>query len=213
MSARKIYRILGVTAAMACALTACVHNDPASAGPCTDVEVVSGRGTGEAPGVGYNGQAFIDDLRPKIPGRSLGVYPVNYPASDDIAKSLAAGADDARAHVQSRVANCPNTRIVLTGHSQGAAVMDLVTQQLPPEAAEHIAAVAVFGNPRGTFARKEMGGSSPPTLNPLYLPKTIDLCVPNDPVCTEGTDWDAHQAYIRLGMVDQAATFVAGKLQ
>jgi cutinase len=212
MRARKISRILGATAAMACVLSACAHTNHATAGPCTDVEVVSARGTGESPGPGYNGQAFVDALRPKIPGKSLGVYAVDYPASDDIAKSLAAGADDARAHVQSRVANCPNTRIVLTGHSQGAAVMDLVTQQLPPEAADHVAAVAVFGNPRGTFARKEMGGSSPPTLNPLYLPKTIDLCVPDDPVCTEGTNWDAHQHYISSGMVSQAATFVAGRL-
>jgi cutinase len=212
MSARTIYRILGVTAAMACALSACVHKDHAAAGPCTDVEVLSARGTGEAPGPGYNGQAFADALRQKLPGRSVGVYAVDYPASDDVARSMSAGADDARAHIQSTVANCPSTRIVLTGHSQGATVMDLVTQQLPPAAADHVAAVAVFGNPKSTFARKELGGPLP-TINPLYLPKTIDLCVPDDPICTEGNNWDAHQHYIASGMISQAATFVAGKLQ
>ena len=31
---------------------------------CPNVEVVFARGTGEAPGVGYFGQAFVDALRP-----------------------------------------------------------------------------------------------------------------------------------------------------
>ncbi|GAB4952111.1 hypothetical protein MAHJHV51_45300 [Mycobacterium avium subsp. hominissuis] len=39
--------------------------------------------------------------------RSLGVYPVNYPADDDFAASASAGAGDASAHVQSMVADCP----------------------------------------------------------------------------------------------------------
>jgi cutinase len=211
MSARKIYRILGATA-MACALSACIHKDHASAAPCPDVEVVSARGTGEAPGVGYNGQAFIDALRPKIPGRSLGVYAVIFPNSDDLASSTSAGGEDARAHVQSTVANCPNTKMVLSGYSQGAAVIDLASENLPPEVADHVAAVALFGNPQSAFVRKEVGAPLP-TLNPLYRPKTIELCIPDDPVCTEGTNWDSHSSYVRLDMTGQAAAFVAGKLQ
>src|ERR1700756_5928120 len=51
--------------------------------PCPDVEVVFARGTGEPPGVGPTGQAFVDSLRPLLGPRSFQVYPVNYPASDD----------------------------------------------------------------------------------------------------------------------------------
>ena len=52
-------------------------------GACPNVEVVFARGTGEAPGVGYFGQAFVETLRSKVGGKSLGVYGVNYPATVD----------------------------------------------------------------------------------------------------------------------------------
>ena len=180
MSAHIIARFLGVPVAMVWALTAAADTRHASAGPCPDVEVVSARGTDEPPGPGSIGQTFIDALRPEIPARSLEVYGVSYPANGDYNKSESAGADDARAHVQSTVAGCPDTRIVLSGYSQGAAVIDLVTEQLPPEVAEHVAAVALFGNPKSALART-YGRGYLPTLSPLYRPKTIDLCAPDDP--------------------------------
>jgi cutinase len=211
MSARDIARILGVAVAMAWALSALVDTRHASAGPCPDVEVVSARGTDEPPGVGYVGQAFIDSLRSKVPERSVGVYGVNYPATDDFVRSESAGADDGSAHVQSTVANCPNTKMVLGGYSQGAAVIDMVTEELPPEVADHVAAVAVFGNPKSTFARK-LGGGQLPAISPLYRPKTIDLCVPDDPICSEGKNEAAHHLYDQNGMTNQAAAFAASRL-
>jgi hypothetical protein len=48
-----------------------------SAQPCPDVEVVFARGTGEAPGTGAVGQAFVDSLRSQVGARSLGVYAIN----------------------------------------------------------------------------------------------------------------------------------------
>jgi cutinase len=211
MSTGGIARIVGVVMVSAWTLGALADSHHASAGPCPDVEVISARGTDDSPGVGYVGKAFIDALRPKVPGRSVEVYAVNYPATDDLVRSVPAGADDARAHVQSTVANCPNTRLVLTGYSQGAAVIDTTTEQLQPEVADHVAAVAVFGNPKSRIAGKLVGGQLQ-TINPLYRPKTIDLCVPDDPICSEGTNWDAHHQYIDSGMTNQAATFVAGRL-
>jgi cutinase len=215
MSARNIARILGVAMALAVVvvvawvLSARVNNRHASAGPCPDVEVLFARGTTEPPGVGSVGQAFVDSLRPKIPTRSVEVYGVNYPATDDFVRSESAGTGDARAHVESTVANCPNTRMVLGGYSQGAAVIDMITNDLQPEVADHVAAVAVFGNPESTFGRT-LGGTQVPSVSPLYRPKTIDLCVPNDPVCSEGSDWNAHHLYGE--MTDQAAAFAASRL-
>jgi cutinase len=212
MSARNIALLLGVMVAVAVAMTwALVDTHHPPVGPCPDVEVVSARGTDQPPGVGINGQAFIDSLRSKLPGRNIGVYAVNYPASDDLVKSPLVGADDARDHVEATVAQCPNTRIVLSGYSQGANVIDRITEKLRPEVADHVAAVAVFGNPRSAFASK-MVGSQLPTISPLYRPKTIDLCMPDDPICSEGTNWSAHALYIQSGMTTQAATFVAQRL-
>jgi cutinase len=208
MSARKIALFLGLAVAMTWALADTRHP---SASRCLDVEVVSARGTDQPPGVGINGQAFIDSLKSKLPGRNIGVYAVNYPASNDLIRSPVAGADDARAHVQATVARCPDTKLVLTGYSQGANVIDRITEELRPEVADHVAAVAVFGNPRSSLASKLAGGPLP-TISPLYRAKTIDLCTADDPVCSEGANWSAHAQYIQSGMTAQAATFVAGKL-
>jgi cutinase-like protein len=212
MSARTFARILGVAVAMMWALlSTLIDTRYASAGACSDVEVVFARGTNEPPGVGGVGQAFADSLRSKVPGRSVGVYAVNYPATDDFVRSSLAGAGDARAHVQSLLGSCPTTRMVLGGYSQGAAVIDMTTEQLPPEMADHVAAVAVFGSPESTFA-KMLGSGQLPTISPLYRPKTIDLCVPDDPICSEGGNPRAHGLYVQSGMTNQAAAFAASRL-
>ena len=128
----------------------------ASADDCPDIEVVFARGTNDAPGLGNVGGAFVDALRGKVGGRSVGAYAVNYPASFDFL-AAADGANDASAHIQYMVDNCPNTRLVLGGYSQGAAVIDVISavpipavgfnNPLPPNVPDHVAAIAVFGNP------------------------------------------------------------------
>jgi cutinase len=210
MSARNVARILGVAIATTWMLVGgLLQARHASAGPCPDVEVVFARGTNE-PGVGGVGQAFIDSLRSQVGGRSVGVYAVNYPATDAFVSSSAAGAGDARAHVQATAANCPTTRMVLGGYSQGAGVIDMATNDLA-QVSDHVAAVAVFGNPQSAFARS-LGRGQLPTISPLYAPKTINLCVPDDPICSEGRNGRAHVLYVQSGMTNQAAAFAAGRL-
>jgi cutinase len=200
----------------------------ALAAPCPDVEVVFARATTEPPGVGQVGQAFVDALRSQVGGRSVAVYPVNYPASEDFASSASVGADDARAHVQSTVTNCPNTRIVLGGYSQGALAIDLITAipvsfagftpaPMPPEVASHVAAVAVFGNPLDRYV-----GAPLTAVSPAYADKAIDLCAAGDPICSPGGGMspptrdemfsDAHLSYVKSGMAGQGAAFAAGRV-
>jgi cutinase len=209
MSARFIACLLAAATVTAGALLN--TSTGASADPCPDSEVVFARGTNEPPGVGAVGQAFIDSLRSQARGRSIGVYAVNYPATDAFVSSSFAGACDARGHVENMAASCPATRMVLGGYSQGAGVIDLATDSMPPQVADHVAAVALFGNPESTFART-LGGGRLPTISPLYRPKTIDLCVADDPICSEGRNPAAHVAYIQSGMTNQAASFAASRL-
>lgn len=187
----------------------------AHAADCNDVEVVFARGTGEDPGIGRVGGAFVNDLQGLIGGRSLGVYAVNYPANYDFL-AVADGANDASGHIQWVANNCPNTRIVLGGYSQGAAVVDVVTSvpvpgigftnPLPPFAADHVAAVAVFGNPSAKVGL-------PLTVSPVFGTRSIDLCIPSDPICASGGDSvAAHRNYVPAGSANQAATFVANLL-
>ena len=212
---RSLLRVSGAVGAIASAAwvlpIALIQIPAAAADPCPDVEVVFARGTTEPPGVGGTGQAFVDSLRSQLGGRSVAVYAVDYPASRDFDTSTPAGAGDASSHIQSMAANCPNTRLVLGGYSQGAGVIDLSTTAMPPQIADHVAAAALFGAPRSAFADTLSPGPLP-TIGPLYAAKTIDLCVPNDPICSNGWDMRAHVAYVETGMVNQAATFAASRL-
>ncbi|WP_078449342.1 cutinase family protein [Mycobacterium tuberculosis] len=152
-----------------------------------------------------------DDVRHVMSQRPT-AYAVNYPASDDYRASASNGSDDASAHIQRTVASCPNTRIVLGGYSQGATVIDLSTSAMPPAVADHVAAVALFGEPSSGFSSMLWGGGSLPTIGPLYSSKTINLCAPDDPICTGGGNIMAHVSYVQSGMTSQAATFAANRL-
>lgn len=187
---------------------------PAAADGCYDVQVVFARGTNEAPGLGRVGDAFVAELRDRLPGRSIGAYGVNYPASYDFL-AAASGANDASAFIQGVAAQCPATRLVLGGYSQGAAVIDVITSvpfpvigftnPLPPALADRVAALAVFGNPTARIGL-------PLTASPLYGFKAIDLCNAGDPVCSNGDSVPAHRSYGPDGLTSQAATFVANRL-
>jgi cutinase len=185
----------------------------ASADPCSDVEVVFARGTHQEPGLGNIGQAFVDSLTSQVGGKSVGVYAVNYPANDDYHSSAPLGSEDASGHIQGTVASCPNTKLVLGGYSQGSTVIDLATGAMPPSVADHVAAVALFGEPTSQFSSMLWGGQPLPTINPLYSAKTISLCAPDDPICSAGGNIMAHVSYIQAGMTNQAATFAANRLR
>jgi cutinase len=192
---------------------------PTASAACPDAEVVFARGRQEAPGAGVVGNALVSALRSRV-NKNVGLYPVRYPADNQVD----VGANDMSGHIQSMVNNCPNTRLVLGGYSLGAAVADVVmaapgpmfgfTNPLPPGADQHVAAVALFGN-----GSQWVGPIT--NFNPAYNDRTIDLCHGADPVCnpadpnTWEANWPQHaaSAYIQSGMVNQAADFVAGKLQ
>lgn len=201
----------------------------ASADPCPDVEVVFARGSGEPPGVGGVGGSFVDALRGQLGARSLGVYPVNYPASTDFSNpdfpaTVIDGIRDAGTHVESMAKNCPNTKEVLGGYSQGAAVAGFTTSAavpagvpaaavpppMPAEIANHVAAVTLFGTPSGPWLQKY--GAPVITIGPLYQPKTLELCAPGDGICGDGNDAFAHVSYPMNGMTTQAATYAASHL-
>jgi cutinase len=200
----------------------------ASADPCPDVEVVFARGTFEAPGVGFVGEAFTDALRSRLGDKSMDVYAVNYPASLDFA-TAADGVVDAANKIRDTANRCPNTKMVLGGYSQGAAVVAYTTvdsiptgYQLPPgitgpmapEVAKHVAAVALFGKPSSGFMQMFQNGAPPITVGHLYAGKTTDLCIPEDQICSPtGNDFGAHNGYVANGMTDQAADFAANHIE
>ena len=208
--------------------TPAVSNAAADDGSCTAVEVIFARGTMEPPGLGATGQAFTDALTAHLGGNAADVYPVNYPASLNFSQA-ADGVVDAANKVLSTVASCPNTKIVLGGYSQGAAIAAYITADsvppgyalpdgisgpLPSSVAPHVAAVALFGKPSNGFLNLVDRNAPPINIGPLYANKTIDLCTPQDPVCSSGQGFSraAHSAYKTNGMTDQAADFAVAAI-
>ena len=225
---RMISRLFGAAVVTTSALLSPAIGTPsASAAPCADVEVVFARGTFEPPGIGTTGEAFVDSLRSQVGGKSVDVYPVNYPASLDFA-TAADGVIDASNRVRDIAASCPNTKMVLGGYSQGAAVIAYITADaipagfippagitgpLPPGVADHVAAVALFGKPSNGFLNSIDRDAPPITVGHLYSGKTIDLCIPEDPICSPGgNDNGTHVLYAVNGMTGRAADFAAGRL-
>ncbi|MFN0143204.1 MAG: cutinase family protein [Mycobacterium sp.] len=200
--------------AVGAALTASPSAPTANAMGCNDIEVVFARGTGELPGLGRVGDAFVDDLRARVGNRSVGAYGVNYPASYDFL-TAADGANDASAYIQNVINTCPDTRLVLGGYSQGAGVIDIITSvpfpaigftnPLPPDVANRVAGLAVFGNPTAKLGL-------PLTSSPVYGTRAIDLCNAGDPVCSDGNNVPAHRSYGPDGLTNQAAVFVTSLL-
>ena len=192
----------------------------AAAVQCTDVDVVFARGTSEPAGIGRVGQALADSLQSQLGGRTVSFYGVNYPATYDFL-AAADGATDATNHIVSMAAQCPSTKFVLGGYSQGAAVVDMLlgipplgakvgdigsAPPLPGSVAGKVAAVAAFGNPATKFGNPVSAAGSP------FAGKGIDLCNDGDPICSPGRNPFAHTNYETSDAVGRAAGFIAGRL-
>jgi cutinase len=170
---------------------------------------------------------LVEALNARLPGKTVDVYAVNYPASLNFGQT-ADGIVDASNKIQAIAASCPTTKIVLGGYSQGAALagytttdtvpagFDLpagITGPMPASVAPHVAAVVLFGTPDSWFLNLVARSAPPITIGQAYAAKTLQLCATGDPVCFPGgLDRSAHSSYKDNGMADQAADYVARQL-
>ncbi|HJT94467.1 MAG TPA: cutinase family protein [Mycobacterium sp.] len=211
--------MLAFSAVLLAAGVAVITPAVSSAQPCPDVEIVFARGTSEPAGIGRVGQALADALAPALGGRTLSTYGVNYPATYDFL-TTADGAADATAHISAMAQQCPATRIVLGGYSQGAAVVDMLAgvpplgnkvgnigsaPPLPAGSAGNVAAVVVFGNPSTKFG-------IPLTASGAFAGRALDVCSDGDPICSDGRNPFAHTRYESSAFIGQAASFVAARV-
>lgn len=235
MTARSLAKFV-CTAIVALGMPLSLPAQSASAAPCPDVEVVFARGTAEPPGLGFTGLSFVEALRLRALGKSVGSYAVNYAASADfntplnVVRTAMEGIRDVQAHVEFIAANCSGTRIVLGGYSQGAVVAGFATMAatpagvrseyaasvpppMPPEVADNVAAVVLFGMPSDRFMLDI--GAPAVAVGPLYAGKTVDYCIPFDTICDgapAGQPNALHALYGVNGMTIDAAGFAASRL-
>ncbi|MGP4028681.1 cutinase family protein [Actinomadura sp. 3N407] len=209
------FAALAATACVVSGAGVAVTAAPASAAQCSDVNVVSARGTGEPGTLGWIvGDPVYSALRSEIRNRTFSAYSVDYPA-DLSTGSASKGNTDLVDHVKSQAASCPNQKFILVGYSQGANVVDNsigissdgaavggpITATIPASIEPRVAAVLVFGNPIRAIGRSITG---------TYQSRTLDVCADGDPVCGAGFDILAHLSY--GDDADEAADFAAGKV-
>src|SRR6476661_6305188 len=106
-----LFTIFGAVAAIAVlagSFAATPSANAAADDSCPSIEVVFARGTNEAPGIGATGQALVDALNARLPGKTVDVYGVNYPASLDFGRA-ADGIIDTSSRIEMIATSCPAT--------------------------------------------------------------------------------------------------------
>ncbi|EGG09271.1 family 5 carbohydrate esterase [Melampsora larici-populina 98AG31] len=188
-------------------------------GGCGKYAIVSARGTGEKQKnpTGYAG--FIKGLMKQVPGGAN--YEVVYPATTDYLNGPKQGATDAMKYIQGRKTNCPSQKLVLLGYSEGAmVVVQLLAKQDFP--AESVSSVIMYGNPYWQAGKawnfgtaksgKGVASATGIKLPPAFGPRTQDICLNGDIVCTGSGGMGAHLKYPGTSYEKDAVTFSAKML-
>lgn len=189
---------------------------PGASAACSDIEVVSARGTFEPGNLGtIVGDPVFSALQKRLAGKNLTSYKVDYPADLSL-NSSSQGNTDLVNHVKSQANSCQDQKFILVGYSQGANVVDnsigissagatvggAIVASIPDDIEPKVAAVLLFGNPIRAQGKSVTG---------TYADRTHDVCAKGDPVCERGgNDTPAHLSY--RDDAEEAAAFVAGKI-
>lgn len=168
---------------------------------CTAYTLIFARGTTEPGNVGILvGPPFIMALDAKLGSSALTVQGVNsYAASIDgyLAGGDATGSATMASEIESAKAKCPNTKLVVSGYSQGGQLVHNSIALLPAATASWISKVVIFGDPDNGKAIPNVASS-----------KILTYCHAGDNICVNGDlILPAHLTYGEN--VVTAAAFVA----
>ncbi|KAF8069325.1 cutinase [Lyophyllum atratum] len=160
------------------ALTVSATATPLQRRTCADVTVYFARGTTESGTLGtVVGPPFQTALQSALGGRTLDFVGVPYPAT--VAGFLAGGdqggATTMADYVTDKASACPNTKIVISGYSQGAQVTHLAAWKLSTTVQNRVNAAVVFGDP-------DNGQAFPGVIND----REKTFCHTGDDICAGG---------------------------
>ncbi|KAK6084414.1 cutinase precursor [Seiridium cupressi] len=177
---------------------------------CKDVVFVYARGSTQDGNLGDQpGPQLAASLQDALGADRVAIQGVDYPAG--LPQNLIPGGTDPSdaADMADLVANvsatCPDSQIVVSGYSQGAAMVHRSVEQIDDQAVkDQIVAAVTFGD-----TQKEQDDDQVPTFDTA---KTLVLCNDGDKVCN-GTliITKAHLDY--TGKVQQASDFITGLIQ
>jgi hypothetical protein len=200
---------------------------------CAAVSIITARASTEQPGEGITGQLVTAIVNAS--NQTVSRASVSYPATlQNYASSSLQGIQALTSQLTTLVQNCPNTKVVLLGYSQGAhVVLDVLgggqggslgtaTAPISSSIGSHVAAVATFGDPRhvtgqsfdlGTSTHNGQFPRSSTQLNVLkgYASRIQAYCDSNDEFCDSGNSLQVHLTYLNRYQT-QAENFVLGKV-
>ncbi|KAF9873009.1 cutinase [Colletotrichum karsti] len=173
---------------------------------CRPVTLIWARGTTQSGNVGEagsEGPTFFNALASRIGASNLAVQGVNYSASiiGFLAGGDSAGSTTMANLVSTAATRCPNTKIVLSGYSQGGQLVHNAANKLTTALTNKISAVLIFGDP---FDGQPVGN--------IPASKVKVICHAGDNICDGGIIiTEDHRNYEQDAPA--AAAFVAGLVQ
>ncbi|TGO73850.1 hypothetical protein BELL_0326g00050 [Botrytis elliptica] len=166
---------------------------------CSDVTVIFARGTTEIGTLGtVVGPPFLSALKSALGSSSVTMNGVNYPA--DIPGFLQggdpAGSKTMASMVTSTLSSCPDTKVVISGYSQGGQLVHNAAKLLPADTTAKISSAVIFGDPDNGDA-----------VQGVSADKTDIICHAGDNICQGGSL--ILMAHLTYGMdATAAAAFV-----
>lgn len=207
-----------------------------AAGPCTDVEVVGLRGSSEEYLTSEHGMGSLlgpvtDAIAADLSGAvTFSAYGVPYDASEasistirsgEYFRSKEEGSELLHEYLLERALDCPATKFVVMGYSQGAHAAGDQLALEPKFITDRIAAFVMFGDPRfnpeasyvlGTYDSRDHGLAGPRSTSDFssWSKRVYSFCHQNDMICQGigiGHGTDAHE---QAKYVSDYAELVAG---
>ena len=182
----------------------------AAVGPCTDVQLIGLRGSGENPpdpaqhGMGSLVGPVADEIALQIQDAgSVSFYGLPYAAGDASPTTVLSGSyfDSKKAgsallhnYLAEVTSACPSMKLVVLGYSQGAHAAGDQLAVEPTSVTNHVAALVMFGDPRfnpeasytwGTFDSRNYGINGKRSLNDFssWSNRVFSFCNQNDLIC------------------------------
>jgi cutinase len=165
---------------------------------CTDLTLIFARGTGELGNMGtISGPPMVKAIRSKLGVDRVTVQGVDYAASAAGNANLGGDGGQTMADlVKAAKAQCPDSKIIMSGYSQGAMVVHNAFSK--GVTASDVAGTVMFGDP---LKRQGISG--------LGTDKVKEFCGTSDQICGGGGDGGATGSHLSYGSsAEAAATFV-----
>ncbi|KAI1747869.1 carbohydrate esterase family 5 protein [Xylaria castorea] len=178
-------------------------------GGCKDVIFFFARGTGQAGNVGDQpGPQTADGLISALGASKVAIQGVDYGAAL-LTNVLPGGCDPREAKdfatlLSGAAQSCPSSKLVVSGYSQGAALVHAAVEQLASSSRARIFAAVTYGD-----TQRQQDGGRIPNFDASW---TLILCNIGDLVC-EGTliITSAHLSY--TSSVPSGVNFVVSKIK